>query len=1649
MTRIGRSSRAMVATIATMALVTAAAAFACTPAVAADDPLPSPPPLLQRDNSVVSGDPLPTVQIDNGYVWSQVVVGSTVYAVGQFANARAAQAAPGTSLTARSNILAYDINTGALLPFAPSVNGTIKAVAASPDGQRIYIGGSFNTVNEQTRWNVAALDAKTGQLVPGFAPSIGGSGVYALTADGGSLYVGGLFTQANGTGRKNIAAFSAANGALRTDWDSQSDQQVDAMVLDPGGQDVVLGGRFADVDGDGRWRGMVAINSANGSIDNGWLGTTKIKNGMGTGGNKGKAGIFALNADATGIYGTGWVYADAATGNIEGVYALEAGSGSLRWIADCLGDHYGVYSTGSVVYSTSHTHACSTMGLWPEQSPRTHKYISAMTTQAKGTLGHQPAAGGTYVDWYGEKAPAAYAWYPDFGTGNTSGLGQAGLSITGAGNVISVAGEFTSVDNRQFEGIVRFSTTPAGGAKDGPRTTTASWGAPTAQTLVPGRVRITIAGTWDRDDRDLTYDLMRTGSSTPIDSVTLSSGWWNVPSVVLEDSTVQPGQSNTYRVVVRDGNGNGVTSGTVTATASQDAAIEYANAVLGDGASLYYPLGSNTTDDWAGGNPPIFGSGVQSAQPSAVHGSATGYSMFDGSDNGRVSSTNKSSTPGAFTTELWFKTTTNQGGKLIGYGNERTGTSGSYDRHIYMRNDGRLTFGVYTGQTDTIASSTAYNDGVWHQVASSQDSSGMKLYVDGSVVATNPNVTTGEGFSGFWRIGGDNLNSWPDQPASNWFAGGIDEVAVYPQALSAAQIATHYALGVGLKAPTASFSSTTNDLNASFDASGSAVGGPGSIVKYSWDFGDGSPKADLSKPDATHPYAASGTYTVTLTVTDSNGLIGTAQNSVTVLGPNALPSASFVAGTSGLAVNTNAAASTDADGTIASYAWNWGDGSAVTTGVVGSHDYVLPGNHTITLTVTDDRGGIATTTRTVVTTHAGPVASFQATTTGLAVNVDASASSASDGATMTYSWSWGDGSANTSGMKSSHTYNAAGTFDVSLSVSDSLGGTSTSTRSIAVVSTVYAALDDFERVVTNGWGAATTGGTWTTMSGSATAASVNGTQGVLALAPGGTRHLALQGVSLTNSESALDYTMQYGPEAGAAGYVGLTARNSASNAYTLQAWHRSNGTVWLVAQQSNGTVIASKSISGLTWKRGDSFSMKVEVSGTNPTNLRGKIWAKGAAEPQTWQLEATDSTAGLQQAGYPAVRDVLGSTAPGTGTVVFDRVAIRNLDQPAANIPPVAGFTSTATGKTVAVDGSTSSDADGTISSYSWNWGDNTAASAGITTSHSYTAAGTFQVTLTVVDNAGASHSTTKAVTVTAPAANTPPVAAFSLSTSGLVVSVDGSASADADGSIASYEWAWGDGQSTTSGAVQSHTYTLPGTFTVSLKVTDNIGATHTVSKSITVQAAAQPEGFLIKDDFERTVTASWGTADNGGSWTVGSGAASAASVAAGKGRVNLAAGGTRTLLLGQTPVRDIDLAASVGVDAAPTTGATYVGVVARNVGSSYYLVNAWLRTDGTVWLVAQRGSTVISSIAVPGLTYSAGDVLKIRASFVGSGTTQLQAKAWKGADAEPAAWQLSATDATAELQVAGSAGFRVSRASTSTAPVTVSIDDVRGKAIQ
>ncbi|WP_285113973.1 PKD domain-containing protein [Leifsonia sp. fls2-241-R2A-40a] len=312
--------------------------------------------------------------------------------------------------------------------------------------------------------------------------------------------------------------------------------------------------------------------------------------------------------------------------------------------------------------------------------------------------------------------------------------------------------------------------------------------------------------------------------------------------------------------------------------------------------------------------------------------------------------------------------------------------------------------------------------------------------------------------------------------------------------------------------------------------------------------------------------------------------------------------------------------------------------------------------------------------------------------------------------------------------------------------------------------------------------------------------------------------------------------------------------------------------------------------------------------------------------------------------------------------------------------------------------------------------------------------------TLTVTDPDGNRISRVgNSVVVAGGGANQPPTASFTAGTNGLAVAVDGRASSDPDGSISSYAWTFGDG-GTATGSSANHTYAAAGTYTITLKVTDNLGATGTTTRQVTVTATSG--STLAKDAFERSVASGWGSADTGGTWT-GAGSATSYSVASGTGRMNDAAGTTRTETLGGVSSSRTDSTVTFTTDLAPSGGGVFVSAIGRQVGTVAYEGRAWLSASGAVQVQLLANGTTLQAATVAGLTYSAGQQLNLRVHVVGTSPTTLQAKLWSATQAEPAGWQVSVTDSTAGLQSAGSVGLRAYLSGTATnTPVTVRFDN-------
>ena len=196
----------------------------------------------------VSADPLPTVQID-GVAWTQRVVGNTVYVGGRFTTARPAGAAPGTQTTARANLLAYDIRTGNLITtWAPTTNGDVLSIVPSPDGSRVYVGGSFTQVNGQIRNRIAALNPTTGALIGSFQPKPDAT-VRAIAATADTVYLGGLLSAVGGVTRTRVGRGARLRRRLLPWAPNAQGGSVHSLVLSPDDSQVVIGGSFTTMNG--------------------------------------------------------------------------------------------------------------------------------------------------------------------------------------------------------------------------------------------------------------------------------------------------------------------------------------------------------------------------------------------------------------------------------------------------------------------------------------------------------------------------------------------------------------------------------------------------------------------------------------------------------------------------------------------------------------------------------------------------------------------------------------------------------------------------------------------------------------------------------------------------------------------------------------------------------------------------------------------------------------------------------------------------------------------------------------------------------------------------------------------------------------------------------------------------------------------------------------------------------------------------------------------------------------------------------------------------------------------------------------------------------------------------------------------------------
>ncbi|GAA2795942.1 hypothetical protein [Saccharopolyspora taberi] len=535
MTRAGKALSALLAVTATLSgSVTASA-----------EPLPQP----------VTAGALPTPQTD-GIVFSVAIAGNVAIAGGRFSKARPAGVAPGgPGEVTRDNLLAFDVTTGDLLPWAPVVSGStfsgpdpgpfcepagdgrwvcdaVFRIKTSPDGRKVYVGGDFDRIDGQWRSRVAAFDVATGALDPGFRPRVAGR-VRGLSIMADTVYLGGGFNAVDGVPRTRLAAVSTGTGALLP-WAPAADKEVFAVLTAQGR--TVIGGAFDQVSGNYR-HGLTAVDAVSGApVPWEWVTPSDADT------------VTDLVTDGSGTVYLGSYNWRGGDPRLEGRGALDIATGRPKWMDGCYGDTQSVAVAGGVLYSASHTHDCAAINAVPENGRIDYQRLLAETTTATGTaqrsVNHVRS---------GDPVPELLPWLPNTNGGpSTSPWLNGPWAVDTDGRYVVVGGEFTVVNGVPQQSLTRFAARGVPGAvNNGPQV---PFPAPSVNRRLFGGNVIRWQGTWDAQNRELGYEVMRSDTPQPIHTTTRSAWPWTLSELSFTDQNPPRGRVEYWiRAVDADG----------------------------------------------------------------------------------------------------------------------------------------------------------------------------------------------------------------------------------------------------------------------------------------------------------------------------------------------------------------------------------------------------------------------------------------------------------------------------------------------------------------------------------------------------------------------------------------------------------------------------------------------------------------------------------------------------------------------------------------------------------------------------------------------------------------------------------------------------------------------------------------------------------------------------------------------------------------------------------------------------------------------------------------------------------------------------------------------------------------------------------------
>ena len=478
----------------------------------------------------------------NGRVRAIRYSSGVAYLGGHFTAVRPPGAAAGSGEVIRNHAAAFEASTGDLVgQWNPDVDGNVWDIAVSPDGSRVYLGGSFSTVGGLPRKGVAAVNASTGAVISSWRANVGGS-VYALelSADGSRLYVGGIFSKITRDGirydRSHLAELDAATGAP-TAWSPLIERSVDPSVSCPPRCEpsvnslefsrqrdaIYVGGHFGAVDRVERSNAAeIWIGGARRGTLTEW--DPYVFLGAPTNPNQ-KNFVYSIEAapqqtsyaDRVFFCGDFWqVNGNRPTGGVR--------SPNVAAVDPLRGDvdrSWGIFTDGG-------TWAC-------ELSPSGHLYLGGhfQNMYINRDLVKVPRS-------HIASADAATSEPEDWNPGANSILGLHEMEISPSGAVAS-GGDFSRTGRRDQQGFAQFSrqdTTPP-----------TQPGQPAGVSHTWDSIRLTWQASTDDTERSVRYQIYRDGSTAPVATIASSS----TTQVVYTDTGLAPGSLHTYRVVATDG----------------------------------------------------------------------------------------------------------------------------------------------------------------------------------------------------------------------------------------------------------------------------------------------------------------------------------------------------------------------------------------------------------------------------------------------------------------------------------------------------------------------------------------------------------------------------------------------------------------------------------------------------------------------------------------------------------------------------------------------------------------------------------------------------------------------------------------------------------------------------------------------------------------------------------------------------------------------------------------------------------------------------------------------------------------------------------------------------------------------------------------